>query len=57
MTEREWNAEQTALVHQLNQIAMDEELRLKIHELVLRWFAERREADRRWELREHAEAS
>ncbi len=56
MTERDWNTEQTALVHQLDQIEIDGELRLKIQELVLRWFADRREADRRWGLREHEEA-
>jgi len=56
MTERDWNAEQATLVHQLDQIDIDGELRLKIQELILRWFEERRKADRRWGLREHTEA-
>jgi len=56
MTERDWNAEQATLVHQLDQIDIDGELRLKIQELILRWFEERRKADRRWGLREHREA-
>ncbi len=56
MTERDWNAEQMALAHQLDLIDMDRELRLKIQELVLRWFTDRQKADRRWRLREHAEA-
>jgi len=55
MIERDWDAEQTALIHQLDQIQMDGELRLNIQKLVLRWFSERREADRRWGLREHEE--
>ncbi len=56
MKERDWDAEQTALIHQLDQIEIDGELRLQIQELALRWFAERKEADRRWGLREHIEA-
>ncbi len=56
MTERDWNAEQATLVHQLDQIDIDGELRLKIQELILRWFEERRKADRRWGLRERREA-
>lgn len=51
MTQHNWDVEQTALIHQLDQIDMDGELRLKIQELILRWFADQREADRRWTLR------
>ena len=56
MTKRDWDAEQTTLIRQLDRIDMDGDLRLRIQELILRWFADQREADRRWGLREHQEA-
>jgi len=55
MSERDLDAEQAMLIHQLDQIEIDGDLRLKIQELVLRWFADQREAERRWGLREHEE--
>ena len=57
MTDRDLDAEQMTLIHQLDQIEMDGDLRLKIQEMVLSWFAEQREAERRWGLREHQEGS
>lgn len=56
MTDRDWDAEQTTLIYQLDRIVMDGELRLKIQELALQWFAAQREADRRWRLRERKAA-
>lgn len=56
MTQRNWDAEQTALIRQLDQLDMDWDLRLQIQRLVLRWFADQREADRRWALRAYGEA-
>ena len=51
MTDRDWDREQGSLIHQLDHIEMDWELRQEIYADVMRWFDRQRQADRRWALR------
>jgi len=46
----DWDAEQRRLLIELNKIAMPQELWRRLDSVVLQWFDEQREADRRWKL-------
>ncbi len=50
MNQPDWDAEQHRLLTELNKIDMPQELWRQLDAVVLNWFDEQREADRRWQL-------
>ena len=50
VNQQDWDAEQHRVLTELSKIAMPQELWQQLDGVVLKWFNEQREADRRWQI-------